>query len=59
MTNMEVRKEIKKLVVRKGLDNIINADLTEIRNRTGARYEQMTNVLNYFRFSPQAAKYRQ
>lgn len=58
MTNMEVRKEIKKLVVRKGLDNIINVDLTEIRNRTGARYDQMTSALNYFRFSPQTAKYR-
>lgn len=58
MTSMEVRKEIKNLVVNKGLDNIINADLAEIRKRTGARYDQMDNALNYFRFSPQTAKYR-
>ena len=58
MTNMEVRKEIKALVIRKGLDNIINADLNEIRRRTGATCCQMQNALSYFRYSPQTAKYR-
>ena len=58
MTNMEVRKEIKALVIKKGLENIINADLNEINARTGARYIQMQNALNYFTYSPQAAKYR-
>lgn len=58
MTNMEVRKEIKALVIRKGLNNIINADLNEIHDRTGATYCQMQNAISYFQFSPQTAKYR-
>lgn len=58
MTNMEVRKEIKALVIRKGLNNIINADLNEIHDRTGATYSQMQNAISYFQFSPQTAKYR-
>lgn len=58
MTTMQVRKEIKALVINKGLGNILNADLNEIHNRTGASYTQMQNALNYFRYSPQTAKYR-
>jgi len=58
MTNMEVRAEIRKLVITKGLDKIINADLNEIRDRTGAGVCQMQNALSYFRYSPQTAKYR-
>ena len=58
MTNMEVRKEVKALVIRKGLENIINADLNEIQARTGAECMQIKNALNYFAYSPQAAKYR-
>lgn len=58
MTNMEVRKEVRALVIRKGLENIINADLNEIQARTGAECMQVKNALNYFAYSPQAAKYR-
>ncbi len=58
MTSMEVRKEIKELVIRKGINNIINADLNEIHNRTGATYCQMQNAMSYFRYSKQTAKYR-
>jgi len=58
MTAYEVRKEIKALVISKGLDNIIGADLNEIHDRTGATYGQMQNAINYFNYSPQAAKYR-
>ncbi len=58
MTTMEVRKEIKELVVRKGIDNILNADLNEIHYRTGATYCQMQNAMRYFRYSKQTAKYR-
>ena len=59
MTAYEVRKEIKALILRKGINNIINADLNEIHNRTGAGYCQMQNAMSYFRYSPQTAKYRQ
>ena len=58
MTTMQVRAEIKKLVISKGLQNILNADLNEIHERTGAGYCQMQNALSYFQYSPQAAKYR-
>lgn len=58
MTTMEVRAEIKKLVIRKGLNNILNADLNEIHERTGAGYCQMQNAISYFQYSPQTAKYR-
>lgn len=58
MTYKEVKKEIKVLVVNKGLDNIINADLNEIHDRTGASYCDMQNALSYFRYSKQTAKYR-
>ena len=58
MTAYEVRKEIKALVISKGLDNIMGADLNEIHDRTGATYGQMQNAINYFQYSPQTAKYR-
>ena len=58
MTTYEVRNEIKNLIIAKGLKNIINRDLYEIRDK-GATWIQMQNALNYFEFSPQAAKYRQ
>jgi hypothetical protein len=58
MTAIEVRKEIKNLIITKGINNIINADLNEIKARTGASVIQLQNAMNYFRFSPQTAKYR-
>ena len=54
----EVREEINRLVISKGLDNILNADLNEIHHRTGASYCEMQNAISYFRFSKQTAKYR-
>lgn len=57
MSNMEVRAEIKKLVISKGLDNITGYDLNEL-NAKGAGYCQMQNALSYFKYSPQTAKYR-
>lgn len=53
-----VREEIKRVIIAKGLDNILNADLNEIHNRTGASYCEMQNAMSYFRYSKQAAKYR-
>ena len=40
----EIREEIKKLVISKGLDNILNADLNEIHNRTGASRPRSTGA---------------
>lgn len=53
-----VREEIKRVIIEKGLDNILNADLNEIHARTGASYCEMQNAISYFRYSKQAAKYR-
>ena len=58
MTTKEIRAEIKKLVISKGLDNILNADLNEIHDRTGVSYCDMQNAISYFRYSKQTAKYR-
>lgn len=58
MTAIEVRAEIKALVIKKGIKNILGADFNEIHERTGATYCQLQNALNYFQYSPQAAKYR-
>lgn len=58
MTAIETRKEIRKLIEAKGLNNIINRDLNEIHDRTGASYTKMLNAINYFKYSPQTAKYR-
>lgn len=52
------KKEIKKLVVTIGLNNILNAHLNEIHDRTGVTYTEMQNALSYFRFSPKTACYR-
>lgn len=58
MTIYEVRAEVKKVILAKGINNILNADLNEIHNRTGATYTQLQNACSYFRYSPQTAKYR-
>ena len=58
ISTKEIREEIKRLVISKGLDNIINADLNEIHDRTGASYCDMQNAVSYFRYSKQTAKYR-
>lgn len=58
MTYKEVKKEIKTLIIRKGINNIINADLNEIHDRTGAKYFDMQRAINYFMYSPQTIKYR-
>ena len=53
-----VREEIKRVIISKGINNIINADLNEIHDRTGASYCEMQNAISYFRYSKQTAKYR-
>lgn len=52
------KREIKALVTTIGLDNILNAHLNEIHDRTGVSYTEMQNAMSYFRFSPKTAKYR-
>ena len=56
-TYKETKEAMKALVLRKGLKNIINADLNEL-GAEGHNTTNVQNALNYFQFSPQAAKYR-
>lgn len=58
MTTKEVRNEIKKLLATKHISEVTNGDLTEIRKRTGATFDQVTAAHRYFCYSPQTAKYR-
>lgn len=58
MTIYEVRKELKEVILKKGIDNILNQDFNEIHDRTGATYTQLQNAMSYFKYSPQTAKYR-
>lgn len=58
MTTKEVRAEVKKLVLEKGIENITNGDCIEIEKRTGATFMQVHKACEYFQYSPQTAKYR-
>lgn len=56
-TYKQTKNEMKKLVIAKGVDEILNADF----NRLVAEGHDSVNVhnaFNYFCYSPQAAKYR-
>ena len=53
----ETKAEIKKLVEKHGLNGIYNYHLNELRAQ-GHDTVNMQNALNYFQYSPQAAKYR-
>lgn len=52
------RAEVKELILKKGIDNILNMDITEIRERTGLSITDIYNAINYFRYSPKTAQYR-
>lgn len=58
MTTKEVRNEVKKLVLEKGVYDITNGDCVEIEKRTGATFMQVHKALEYFLYSPQTVKYR-
>lgn len=56
-TYKETKAEVKKLVIKLGLSNITNAHIVELYN-SGHNGTNVQNALSYFRYSPQAAKYR-
>lgn len=56
-TYKETKAEIKKLVVQLGIDGIYNHHLNTLREQ-GHTGTNLQNAINYFQFSPQAAKYR-
>ena len=53
----ETKQEVKKLVLEHGIDNILNMHITPLYD-SGHSVMNVQNAMNYFRYSPQAAKYR-
>lgn len=56
-TYKETKAEIKKLVIQFGADGVTNYHLNDLvgQGHTGTNLQ---NAVSYFRYSPQAAKYR-
>lgn len=54
----ETKAAITELVKTVGLDNIINYHIVELLNQ-GHDGTNIQNAINYYQFSPRAAKYRQ
>ena len=53
----ETKAAVKKLVIEKGLKNILGGDLVNLYDQ-GHNVGNVQNALSYFTYSPQAAKYR-
>jgi len=56
-TYKETKQAVKELVITIGLNNILNKHLTELCD-LGHNVTNIINAIDYFRYSPQAAKYR-
>ena len=56
-TYKETKSEIKKLVIDNGLANITGYDIVALLN-DGHNGTNIQNAINFFQFSPTAAKYR-
>lgn len=56
-TYKETKAEIKKLVIRVGVDGITGGHLNALREQ-GHNSTNLQNAVDFFQFSPQAAKYR-
>lgn len=56
-TYKETKVEIKKLVIRFGVDGITGHHLNALREQ-GHNMTNLQNAVDFFQFSPRAAKYR-
>ena len=56
-TYKETKSEIKKLVIANGLDNITGYDIVALLD-AGHNGTNIQNAIDFFLFSPTAAKYR-
>ena len=54
----EIRREVKNLVVTIGLGNILNKDVLKVAEKCNCSVCDVIHQINYFQYSPQAAKYR-
>lgn len=56
-TYKETKQAVKDLILAQGLDGVLGQHIAELLN-TGHTGTNIQNALSYFRYSPQAAKYR-
>ena len=56
-TYKETKAAVKELVLAKGYENITNTDHTSLCEQ-GHNTTNIINAIDYFKYSPQAAKYR-
>lgn len=54
---METRKAVKDLILKVGVDGVYNYHINKLMEN-GHLSENIFNAIDYFRYSPQTAKYR-
>lgn len=57
MTYLQTRKAVKNLIMKVGVDGVYNYHINELVSQ-GYNCHDIHNALNYFKYSPQAKKYR-
>jgi len=57
MTYLETRKAVKNLILTVGVNGVYNYHINELVDQ-GHNSTNVQNALSYFRYSPQAKKYR-
>lgn len=55
---MQIRKEVKRLVLKLGIDYITYSNIKAIMDKYDCGICEVQNQMDYFRYSPQTAKYR-
>ena len=56
-TYKETKQAVKELVLELGIDNILNMHITPLYD-AGHGVTNVQNAMSYFKYSPQAKKYR-
>lgn len=55
---MQIRKEVKRLVLKLGVDYITYSNISRIMEKCNCGICDVQNQIDYFKYSPQTAKYR-
>ena len=55
---MQIRKEVKRLVLKLGVDYISYSNICRIMEKYDCGICDVQNQIDYFKYSPQTAKYR-
>lgn len=56
-TYKETKQAVKELILEVGVDGVYNYHINEL-DEQGHNFTNIQNALDYFRYSPQAKKYR-